>query len=354
MVAKAELLDQLEELRKLDRSDMLAVVGRMFEMLKEAAKINVAFPSLASVTSVVVAGVGGSGMAGQLALDLLWKKAKVPLYLWGGYGLPEFLGAHTLLVALSYSGETEETLSLVKEAGNKNVKVVCITSGGKLKEVAEQKNYPLCLIPKGYQPRAALPFLLVALLRVLEKAEVVPSFADEIQEASLLLQKLQQEYRPQSPLRTNPAKQLAKKLLGKTPLIFGSWGTTAAVALRFKTQLNENSKVTALYNFFPELNHNEIVNLSYLKRENHNFFWVLFRDEGDAERIKKRIEITKSLLVRQLGGVHEIFSQGKSNLARMFSLIFFGDYVSVYLALLQGIDPTPVESIMRLKKELAR
>jgi len=346
-VAKPDFLDQLEEIRKLDRSGMP-------EMLKEAGKIDFSLPLLGPAEQVIIAGVGGSGMAGHLALDLLWKTAKAPLYLFGGYVLPEFAKENTLLVALSYSGDTEEVLSMVQEAGKKKIKVVVITSGGKLKEMAEKNNYPLVLIPGGYQPRAALPYLFVSLLRVLEKAKVVSSLAEGIQEAEFLLQKLRQEYGGHVPLRNNPAKHTAKKLLGKMPVIFGSLGTTAAAALRFKTQLNENSKVTALYNFFPELNHNEIVNLFCLKRESHNFSWVLFRDENDSERIKKRIEITKSLLGSQLGGVQEIFSQGKTPLARMFSLIFWGDYVSVYLAILQGLDPTPVDAILRLKKELAR
>jgi len=147
---------------------------------------------------------------------------------------------------------------------------------------------------------------------------------------------------------------LAKKLVGKIPLIFGSVGTTGSAALRLKNQFNENSKVAAILSLFPELNHNEIVSLSTLRRDDHNFAWIVFRDESDNERVKKRIEITKSLIGRQLGGVNEIVTQGKSPLARILSSILFGDYLSVYLAILRGVDPTPVEVISRLKKELMR
>ncbi|MGB9612729.1 MAG: SIS domain-containing protein, partial [Candidatus Margulisiibacteriota bacterium] len=194
----------------------------------------------------------------------------------------------------------------------------------------------------------------IPLLKILEVTEVIPAPGEEIKEAVNLLTKLKDEYGASKPLRTNLAKQMAKKLLGKTPIIFGTTGITGAVALRFKTQLNENSKVTALFNLFPELNHNEIVNLYGLKRDAHNFVWLIFRDEVEPERVKKRIEITKSLLVRQLGGCHEVFSQGKFSLAKVLSLIMFGDFLSVYLAVLQGIDPTPVEAIMRFKKEMLR
>ncbi len=229
-----------------------------------------------------------------------------------------------------------------------------MTSGGKLKELAEARKFPFYLIPAGLQPRAALPYLFIPLIVGLVKAGVVPDMSAEIKEAAGLLAKLKDEYGPAKPARVNPAKQLAKKLAGRLPVIFGAGGTTGAAALRFKCQLNENGKVTALLNVFPELNHNEIVNLAALKREAHNFSLVVLRDEDDNERIKKRIEITKSLLVRQLGGVSEIASQGKGQLARLFSLVMFGDFVSVYTALLKETDPTPVEAIGRLKKELSR
>lgn len=255
---------------------------------------------------------------------------------------------------LSYSGDTEEVLSVVREAEKRGATVICVTSGGKLKEITESKKYPLFLIPTGYQPRAALPYLLAPLIATLERLKVVPPVGEDIRETASLLQSLREEYGSAKPSRANSAKQLAKKLVGKIPFIFGSAGTTGAAALRFKTQLNENSKMTAVVNFFPELNHNEIVNISVLKKEAHDFSLVILRDEEDHERIKKRIEITKSLVSRQFGGTSEIASRGKCRLARIFSLIFFGDFVSVYLALLQEFDPTPVEIISRFKKELMR
>lgn len=361
-MAELEILDREEEVGKIDRSDMLSVVGQIPEMILQAERFSagVSLPNptivgkLKKVGRVMVVGMGGSAIAGDIAADLFFKRARVPILTNRNYILPEFAGPETLLFALSYSGETEEVLSAVREAGRRGVAVVCITSGGKLKEIAESKRYPRFLVPSGYQPRAALPFLLIPLIVGLGKMEIVPSVSEEIKETIALLQKLREEYGPQRPTRSNQVKQMSKKLIGKIPLIFGSAGTTGAAALRLKTQFNENSKVTAIMSLFPELSHNEMVNLSTLKREGHDFFWILFRDEGDHERVKKRIEITKSLLGRQLGGVSEIVSQGKSQLARIMSLVLFGDYLSVYLAILRGIDPTPVEIISRLKKELAR
>ncbi len=351
-----ELLDNEELIKKIDRSGMLAVAAQMPEMLLQAEKFSagVTLPVPEKIAQVLLAGLGGSAIAGDIAADVFFKKSRVPILTVRGYNLPEFVGPDAVLFALSYSGETEEVLSAVREAEKRGVKVICITSGGKLRELAESKRYPLFLIPSGYQPRVALPFLLVSFLSGLRKLGVVPPQEEELREAATLLTVMRDEYGPAKSSRSNPAKQLAKKLDGRIPIIFGSTGTTGAAALRFKTQLNENSKMTAVVGLFPELDHNEIVNLSALKKDDHNFSLVVLRDEEDPERVKKRIEITKSLVSRQLGGASEIASRGRSKLARALSLIFFGDLVSIYLALLQEIDPTPVDVISRLKKELKR
>ena len=342
----------------LDRTDdaMLSVVSKMPEMIEQAEGFSagVNLPKLKKISQVVILGMGGSAIAGDIAADLFLKRAKAPILTVRNYVLPEFVGPGSLVFALSYSGDTEEVITAVKEAEKRGAAVICITSGGKLREIALAKKYPLYLIPTGYQPRAALPYLLIPLLISFQKLGIIPSISDEIREAIVLLLKLRDEYGARKPARSNPAKQFAKKIAGTLPLIFGSAGTTGAAALRFKTQLNENGKATAHLSLFPELNHNEIVNLAALKREAHKFSWVIFRDDADSERIKKRIEVTKSLIGRQVGAANEIVSQGKSSLARIFSLILFTDFVSVYVALLQGIDPTPVEIISRLKKEMLR
>ena len=356
MAADLELLDDPAEIKKLDSAGMLALAGRWPEMLSQAASFSagVTVPRQKKISQVMVCGMGGSAIAGDIISDLLFGKLPVPLTVNRGYNLPNFVGAETLVIALSYSGETEETLAAVREAEKRGAQLICIASGGKLSEIARSKKYPLYTVPAGFQPRAALPYLLVPLLIALEKLGVTSAVERDLSEAVSGLQKLREEYGPQRPARINPAKQLAKKLAGKIPLIFGSAGTTAACARRLKGQLNENSKVVAHAALFPELDHNEIVSLAALKREGHNFSLLVLRDEADSERIKKRIEITKSLLSRQLGGIAEITSQGKSALARALSLIFFGAYLSVYLALLNGVDPTPVDIITRLKKELQR
>jgi glucose/mannose-6-phosphate isomerase len=202
-------------------------------------------------------------------------------------------------------------------------------------------------------PRAALGYLLSCALNVLNKCGIVSVKAD-IEEAKNLMKQLSRKYGAACPLRENEVKQMAVRLHGKIPVIFACEGTTYAAGLRWKTQLSENGKITAILSLFPELDHNDLVNFSFLKHGEHDFSFVVLRDNEDIERMKKRIEVTKSLISGNVGGIAEVWSQGKSLLARMMSLIFYGDYLSVYLAALSGIDPTPVEIIEKLKKELSR
>ncbi|MFA6548347.1 MAG: bifunctional phosphoglucose/phosphomannose isomerase [Candidatus Margulisiibacteriota bacterium] len=344
-MGKFDVLNNPDEINKIDRSGMLAVIASMPEMLEEglANRCVGALPSIKKFKQIVVCGMGGSAIAGDIVAGMV----DVPLLVNRSYRLPAFVGKDTLVFALSYSGNTEETLSAVKEAEKKGAKIVCITSGGELKALAEKKQYPYFLVPDSFQPRAALPHLLGALLQGIRIDEGRA-------EAVSLLKKLRAEYKVDVPLRANPAKQLAKKVEGKIPVIFAVSGTTAAAGLRFKSQLSENGKMTSLLGLFPELDHNEIVSLSVLKRTEHDHMLIVLRDEDDTERIRKRIEITKSLLTKQLGGAYEIFAQGRSSLAKLLSLVYLTDFVSAYAAVNRQVDPTPVDIISRLKREMAR
>lgn len=348
------ILDNPEKLGEIDKGNMFKVISEFPEMLQAAKKLasSINLGKIKNIKQIIVAGMGGSAIGGDIAWSVLSEKINIPITVIRGYSLPKYVGKDTLLIAVSYSGNTEETLSIVKEAENRRLSIISITSGGRLKEVSEAKGYPLIIIPTGIQPRAALPYLLVPMLIILEKLGFAQGISLEIAESVTVLKGLRAECTKEE--KSNQVKQLAHKLQGKVPVIFAVTGTTDAVGLRWKTQLNENSKVSALYNAFPELNHNEIVSMSMLEKGKHNFSMIVLRDEGDNERVKKRIEITKSLLGGQVGGVTEVWSKGKSKLARLLSLVYYGDFLSVYLAILGGIDPTPVKVIERLKKELVR
>lgn len=331
---------------------MLDAVANMPEMLLDALERSkdISLPKTENIRQVVFAGMGGSAISGDIVADLLRDKINIPIYVNRGYKLPNFVNKQTLVIAISYSGNTEETLAAVEEASSRGAKIVCITSGGRLKD----KGCPLVPVPSGYQPRAALPYLLIAALKVLALAGL-PSVKDnEIKQAVSILEKLRKEAGPEVPERSNTLKQLAKKMLGKVPIILAAFGATAAAGLRLKTQFNENSKVTALYNLFPEMNHNELVNLAELENGKHNFCLLLLRDEDEDRRIVKRMDITKSLIGAKFGGAKELFTKGKTKIAKILSLIYLGDLLSVYLAEAKGIDPDQVEVITKLKRELAR
>lgn len=331
---------------------MLDVVAKMPEMLLDALERakDISLPKTENIKQVVFVGMGGSAISGDIVADLLRDKINIPVYVNRGYKLPNFVNKQTLVIAISYSGNTEETLASVEEASSRGAKIVCITSGGRLKD----KGCPLVLAPPGYQPRAALPYLLITALKVLALAGFHPVNDNDIKQAVNILQKIRKEAGPEVSERSNTLKQLAKKMLGKVPIILAAFGTTAAAGLRLKTQLNENSKVTALYNLFPEMNHNEIVNLAELENGKHNFCLLLLRDEDEDRRIVKRMDITKSLIGAKFGGVKELFAKGKTKIAKALSLIYLGDLLSVYLAEAKGIDPDQVEVITKLKRELAR
>ncbi len=331
---------------------MLDVVAKMPEMLLDALERSkdISLPKTENIKQVVFAGMGGSAISGDIVADLLRDKINIPVYVNRGYKLPNFVNKQTLVIAISYSGNTEETLAAVEEASGKGAKIICITSGGKLKD----KGYPFVLVPPGYQPRAALPYLLITALKVLESAGLPSVNDDDIKQAVSILQKLRKEVGPEASERSNTLNQLAKKMLGKVPVILAAFGTTAAAGLRLKTQLNENSKVTALYNLFPEMNHNEIVNLAELENGKHNFCLLFLRDEDEDWRIVKRMNITKSLIGPKFGGAKELSTKGKTKIAKILSLIYLGDLLSVYLAEAKGVDPETVEVISKLKRELAR
>ncbi|MBI5399974.1 bifunctional phosphoglucose/phosphomannose isomerase [Candidatus Saganbacteria bacterium] len=348
------LLDCPEKIKGLDPQGMLDMVARMPEMWKAAAEIGQAIElkPLKNIRQIVICGLGGSAIAGDIVSDLLANSCPRPIFINRNYQLPAFVNDETLVFALSYSGNTEETLSAVKMAVSRQANIIGVTSGGKLRQIIAENKSPCFVIPEGYQPRAALAFMLGPLLYSLAQLGLSPISPVEIGAAANPLGQL--AYGPSQPGKNNPAKQLAVKLLDRTPIILGVNGITGAAAYRFKTQLSENSKVTALVNVFPELNHNELVNLAALTRGKHNFSLILLRSEFESERMKKRIELTKSLVGGQIGGINELPARGKNLLEQVLSLIFLTDFVTIYLAILRGVNPTEVEAINRLKKELAR
>jgi glucose/mannose-6-phosphate isomerase len=347
------ILDKEAKIAEVDRSNMMGVVSSFPEMLEEAMGFSVNVDALGrpDVGNIVIAGMGGSAISGDVIAGAFQEKLDVPITVNREYKMPKFAKSG-LFIAVSYSGNTEETLSSLEDAERRGFRIAAVTSGGKLSLIAKQKEYPLITVPSGVQPRAALPYLLTSVIMILEGAGILHEASAEVKEAIKTLKPLRDEYLKERKL--NPVKQLAQRLCDKIPLVYGCDGITGAAAKRFVAQFNENSKTMAHHAVFPELNHNEMVSLAGLERGGHAFALIVLRDDGDLEKTKKRIEITKSLVSSKLGGVTEISSSGKGRLSRLLSLILYGDFLSVYLAVLKGIDPTPVEVIERFKRELAR
>lgn len=344
-----EILDDPAAIKQIDRSDMLGTVGRWPEMIGEAAELAARVRLGAIIRDdfkqVLIQGMGGSGIGGDVIRSLYSPSVPVPIAVNKTYTLPAWVGRETLLFVISYSGNTEETLAAFAEGLRRGARMIAITSGGELKSRAEEKGFPVMAVPAGLQPRAALPYLLIPALIALQKLGIVSEVDREIE--GIDLKPFVQRYGVAS--RENLANSWATKL--KRPFIFATAGTTEAAGLRLKNQLNENAKTTAFLSLFPELNHNEIVNLGGERQDDLSL--IIFRDGGDGSSIVKRIEVTKSLLKDKVADIFEIFSEGDSRLARLLSLIIFADYLSVYLAILRGIDPTPVAIIEELKKRLA-
>lgn len=346
-----------KSVRAIDRSGMIDRVLATPEYLRGAWKAASRVPleiETARLQQIVHAGMGGSAIAGDVVRCLTYGRLPVPLSVCRTYRLPNLFSDRSLLLACSYSGNTEETLSAFHEARQAGARIIAITSGGRLQELAHQFRLPLFTLPGGFPPRSALAFLTAPLLAVLSACGWLPEADSAVAEAAGLLDKLKTEYSPEAADERNPAKSLANRLHGKIPVTYASQDNFEGVACRWKGQFCENSEVLAFWNTFPELNHNEIVGWGLRPELDRRFQTIFLRDRDDHERVQRRMDITRRIIEKSSNEVIEVWSQGESRLARLFSTIFLGDMASVYLAVLNGVDPTPVHSIDFLKDSLSK
>lgn len=341
-------LDDSSLLREVDKGDMFSFSLNMPEDIEKALSDCQArsFSSF-SPDNILVCGMGGSAIGGDLANSLLWEEISVPIHVNRDYHLPAFVSKNSLVFLVSYSGNTEETLNAYKEAQEKEARRIVICSGGKLKEIARED--VVIEIPSGRPPRSALPFLFVPIVYALESMGVARKRSRDWKETISLLRQLRENYSPLTPSPDNKAKQLAYCLQGKLPLLYSTSPLTHSVAYRWKTQFNENAKIHAYVDYFPELHHNEI--MGWEGKDEVSYAVVLLRDKGENERIRRRVEITKELLEGK-ADLYEVWTQGESRLARIFSLLFLGDLVSLYLAILNRVDPQEINFINYIKSKL--
>jgi len=344
------------ELKKLDHEDMLGRIHEMPWQCQQAWEIarELNLPQeYSDVNKVLIIGMGGSAIGGDLVRSLVEPEANLPIIVHRGYDLPAFVDDKTLVIISSYSGNTEETLSAFNQALETGAKKLAITTGGKVKDMADENSIPVLTFTYRSQPRAALAFSFLPILYFLHKLGVIGDKSAEVDEALSVLQKLSMRIDETRPVSKNAARQLAGKLQGHLPVIYGAT-LLSEVAHRWKTQLNENSKAWAFYEVFPELNHNTVVGYQFPPELAEKIVVVLLRSPLLAQPIQHRYEVTCQLLER--AGVRYEFAdgEGKAPLSQMLSLVLFGDYVSYYLAILYRIEPSPVETINYLKEQLAQ
>ncbi|TRO53583.1 bifunctional phosphoglucose/phosphomannose isomerase [Candidatus Bathyarchaeota archaeon] len=344
-------LDNIGKISEVDKSNMLAFCvdseKHYQEATRRAEKISIHF---SNPQNIIVAGMGGSAIGGELLKDWARDKLQVPLEISRAYSLPAYATERSLVLVMSYSGETEESLSSFLDALKRNCMIFCVSSGGILLDFAEKLNVPYLQVPSGIPPRAALPYMFVPLLKALEKSGVISGVSGELSEATQLLGSVSSENAPEKPVKNNFAKMLASGISGSIPAVYG-FGIYRSVAQRFKQQFNENSKVPSKWEFFSELNHNEIVSWENKGKLPECFSTIFIRDKAEWDAIRSRIETTKTFLPAG-SKIFEVWSQGKCDLARMLSTVCIGDFTSVYLAVLYGVDPTPVETISLLKEKM--
>jgi glucose/mannose-6-phosphate isomerase len=339
-----------KDVKRYDRSGMLRIIESFREQCLSARRIGkaVSLPQAyrRRFSGVVCTGLGGSAIGADIARSYLAGEAKSPIMVNRNYLLPGFVGQDTLVVASSYSGNTEETLSAYYDAKSKGAPVVAITSGGKLRSLAEKAGDLCIVVPGGLPPRCALGYSFFPLLALLSKAGIVSDKSREEDEAIRSL--------GDAAKAGKEAKAIAGRLYNSYPVIYSCQDHIDSVALRWRGQMAENAKTLSSHNVIPEMDHNEIVGWEHPAKALKCFTAVLLRDDGDHARNALRMDITAGILSGIAKDVIEVRSRGKGLLSRIFSLIYRGDLVSYYLAIMNRADPTPVARIDYLKKELAK
>lgn len=306
---------------------------------------------LSGKKQIVVAGIGGSAAGGDFLKALIESEGFVPCFVARDYRMPTFVGADTLVFACSYSGNTEETLSSVRDAISRGASVVAITSGGELADICKTQNLPVIAIPGGQPPRTALGYLLMPMIVACVQLGYLPEqrFDAAIEE----LKKCRADWRIEANSERNQPKALSNMLFGRVPVIYGLGAWQGIVASRWKSQINENAKVMCFANTFPELNHNEIVGWTLADHQNVKHWATVILENGlESLKMKTRAQVTGEL-IRGKSELFHVTARGDCLLSQLLSLTYFGDFVSLYLAAHYGVDPFEIENINILKKRLS-
>jgi glucose/mannose-6-phosphate isomerase len=352
----AGILDDPARIAALDPADALtqaAGLGRQLRRGYVAGTQAEGLPEGDGLRAVVVCGMGGSGVAGDVLRGLYADRAPLPIVVSKGYALPEFAGPHTIVAALSFSGNTEETLAAYGEAVTRGCRVVTVSAGGALADRAHDDGVAHVPLPTDVpMPRMAVGDLSASLIGALEAVGVVPTAYEEVEEAAGLLDDLAGRLGPERPASDNPAKDLAAWIGARTPVVWGSEGLAEAPAGRFRTQVNENAKSPAFSSVLSELDHNEIEGWS--AGAGDGYAVMALRHAREHPRVGDRLDATLEAIRGAGLDYRDVHAEGRAPMEILFSLVMLGDFMATYLALLRGVDPTPVPVLMTLKERLSR
>jgi glucose/mannose-6-phosphate isomerase len=340
-----------EAIARVDSTEQLGDVLALPEHLRDALwRVESAILQDWDMTDgLVVAGMGGSAIGGALARAALGDHASRPIFVTRAYGLPTWTTPETMVLCASYSGDTEETLACYESAGALGARRTVVTTGGRLAEMARADGVPVIPLPGGFQPRAAVAYMIVAALEVAALCGAGPRMTSEIDVAASHTEQLVAEWGPDA-AEDSLGKEIARGLHGTTPVIAGA-ALTAPIAYRWKTQINENAKQPAFSHELPELDHNEIAGWEGARDTGR--FSAIFLDDSDIHpRVKERMELTERLIADNAVASFRLQTRGQTAMERVISLVLLGDLVSIYLAALRGVDPGPVRMLEELKAAL--
>lgn len=349
-------LDDSAVMQQIDRDAMIDRINELPDQFEDAWRNVGQFKlpgTYRQVENVVVLGLGGSAIGGDLVRTLVANEMRVPMFVWREYTVPAYVGPKSLVIGSSYSGGTEETLSAFEQARDRGAKLVAVTTGGKLKDVADQAGAPVLQFSYVSQPRAALGHSIVPIIGILQELGLIGDKTEDIEESVQVMVGMRNELAPDIPTTSNRAKQLAESIYGRIPIVYGE-GILSEVARRWKGQFNENSKAWSFFEVLPELNHNAVVGYENPAGFGGNVIVLFLTSDAIHPRVKVRVQVTQEILARRGIPWHEIPTRGRRLLAQMMSSIYLGDFTSYYLAILYGVDPSPVEIIAFLKNRLAQ
>ena len=343
-------------MHEIDKDDMYQSIWDFPENIIDAIELseNITLKNeYRDVNNIIIAGMGGSAIGGDVVYSLIKNEIKIPFVVNRGYDLPAWANSSTLIICSSYSGNTEETISILEEAKSLGAKVIGITTGGVLESLCKNYSFDFVNIPSGLQPRAALAFSFIPLLYILKKTSLINVEVSSWLKSSVdLIKSKREEY--SSDKENNPVYQLANKLYNKLPIIYADSGSLETVAVRLKGQICENSKILAYHSIYPEMNHNEIVGWENNEEFFSNYYVLWLMDEEMNSRNKSRKNIISEILSDLNVSQQEIKVDGNSFKERFLLLIHYGDWLSYWCAILHNTDPSPVKNIQTLKDKLSK